>query len=159
MLDECGALAKLFPGFKQHVGQLMINANKSNKIRFATLVLPFSAQEIGDLCKAYPVPTAYRDLALLAHKLQALFSKPKLTAEEILQLLNTTDAWRRKHRFLALLAAYKDHRHQQKLLTAYTAANQISAQPFIAQGLAGKTLGDAVHAARLEAIKANLINQ
>jgi tRNA nucleotidyltransferase (CCA-adding enzyme) len=159
VLDECGALAKLFPGFKQHFNQLSINANESKQICFATLVLPFSAQEIRDLCKAYPVPAAYHDLALLANKQQALFSKPTLTDEDIIQLLNATDAWRRKNRFLALLAVFKDNHHQEMLLTAYTAANHVSAKPFIVQGLSGKALGDAVYVARLEAIKASMINQ
>jgi tRNA nucleotidyltransferase (CCA-adding enzyme) len=159
VLDECGALAKLFPGFKQHVDQLINNSNNPKEIYVARLLLPFSEQEIRDLCRAYPVPTAYRDLALLANQLQTLFSQSTLTAEEILQLINATDAWRRKNRFLALLAVFKDHRHQQTLKSAYTVANQISAKPFIAQGLSGKKLGEAVQAARLEAIKTSLIIQ
>jgi tRNA nucleotidyltransferase (CCA-adding enzyme) len=129
VLDECGALAKLFPGLdvKGTGMQALIAAAESSNspaIRFSALLhdLPDPRKSIIALCNRYRVPNDYRELALLtAQHFQAALDFKTLSADEILNLLGTLDYFRREERFYKFLAAVKaiDASRRKKLFKSF----------------------------------------
>lgn len=111
VLQDCGALAKLFPnltpngaGTQKLAGAL--TATQNPVIRFAILLHPLREEEITSLCSHYRAPTEYRDLArLVASNLQIYPSIAEQPAETILAFIKKTDALRRRERFQDFLIA------------------------------------------------------
>ncbi|WP_116475154.1 multifunctional CCA addition/repair protein [Zobellella maritima] len=119
---------------------------------------------INDLCDRLKVPNEHRELALLMSRWHVLFhqlTEPGPTqVESILQLFNGTDAWRKPARFAELLICvqsdwqgrtgfgqlpFPQREHLWQLLTQL---RTIVARPFVAQGLKGPAIGEAIEAAR-----------
>lgn len=119
------------------------------------------------LCQRLRIPNMYRELGVLTARYhtychRALDLRPKT----LLKLLQGMDALRKPHRFAQfLLACEADARgrlglqqraYPQPTLLARVrqAAAEISARPFVAQGLSGLALADALQRERLAAITA-----
>lgn len=143
VLAQCGALPKLFP-------ELNIPKNfnfSKNSQKFASLFLNNSVEEIESFCKKYPVPVNYRELAVLASSYHGI-NIHDLSAEQVIQLLEKLDAFRRPERFKDWL----EMSQIAKLNDFFEETQKIDSQLFLKQGLEGKKLGEAIHNARVQKI-------
>lgn len=181
VLHACGALAVLFPDLTDHGPgwQALVQASsltKETPIRFAALchALPENQlkkvaetreakeakKSLAALCTRYRLPRQYRELALLtARHHEEAIDTLSLTPETSIDLFYALDLFRRPQRFHHFLMACRaialsKNRSfdQKKLLATAEAARAVDVQPFIAQGLAGRELADALRKARIEKI-------
>jgi tRNA nucleotidyltransferase (CCA-adding enzyme) len=121
---------------------------------------------VQDLCKRYAVPHDYRDLGVLVARYHAHFHRAgELRAATLLNTLEALDAFRRPERFAQFLLAceadargrpgYEDRAMAQPDIfrAAFQAAAAVEARAFVAQGLTGKDIAEALRRARIAAIK------
>ena len=159
VLADCNALQPLFPPLKLEALIQAAKISSDSQIRFAALLSDLSAAEIKALCERYRVPSEYRDLALLVagHAKQYQGAR-ELSAEELLDLLQATDAFRREVRFRNFLMACKavvranatEGSQSAWLLKAYEAAKAVNTKAFL--NLSGKEIAEALYKKRVEAI-------
>ena len=118
------------------------------------------------LCDRLRIPNACRRLAVDVARCHGLVHRAfELRAKTILKLLNSTGALRDPDRFDRLLAACEaDFRGRDGLQEsaypqrAYLAAARevaatVTSDPFVEAGLQGRAIGEAMHRARLDALK------
>ncbi len=118
------------------------------------------------LCDRYRIPNDYRQLAVLVTRYHLHYHRAaELRDETLLKTLEALDAFRRPDRFERFLLAceadsrgrtgYEDQHYEQPDIyrRAFRAANAIQAKEFVAQGLKGKAIKEAVARARIKAIK------
>ena len=185
VLAGCGALGVLFPELlpadnraaeNDHGQQIALPALEQavtlsclTTVRFAALTCDMDNMHPGSLdddalisfCDRFRVPNACRELARLAlqqrHRLQTATT---LSAEAMLGLLNTVDAFRRADRFTELLqvcaadaAACQREFNSEDLQQALAAAQSVGTKALQLQGLSGRDIGLALHQKRIEAIE------
>jgi tRNA nucleotidyltransferase (CCA-adding enzyme) len=186
VLAGCGALDVLFPelvpaddstvdnGHGQDdialpVLEQAVTFSTRTVIRFAALICDSDNLHPGNLddealasfCDRYRVPNACRELARLAlqqrHRLQAAAG---LSAEALLGLLNSVDAFRRADRFAELLlvcaadaTVCQRELNSDYLQQALATAKSIGTEALQQQGLSGKDIGLALQQKRIEAIE------
>jgi len=185
VLAGCGALGVLFPELlpadnraaeNDHEQQIALPAleqavtlSRLTTVRFAALTCDMDNMHPGSLdddalisfCDRFRVPNACRELARLAlqqrHRLQTATT---LSAEAMLGLLNTVDAFRRADRFAELLlvcaadaAACQREFNSEDLQQALAAAQSVGTKALQLQGLSGRDIGLALHQKRIEAIE------
>jgi len=186
VLAGCGALGVLFPelvpvdngtaennhgiqGVTLPTLEQAVTLSTRTTTRFAALTCDMDNMHPGSLdddalisfCDRYRVPNACRELARLAlqqrHRLQAAAT---LSAEAMLGLLNTVDAFRRADRFAELLlvcaadaAACQHEFNSDDLQQALAAAQSVGTEALQQQGLSGRDIGLALHQKRIEAIE------
>lgn len=167
VLHDCGALAVIFPELAniftddnmatlQHA--VLLSDNPA--VRFAALVQHVKPEAIQQLATRLRLPTDYKDLALATAQWQAAYAKArKNSAEEILEVLNRVDVWRRPERFENFLLACQSDVDlpDAKRLSAFwqralAAAQQVDTKTLATQ-YTGKQLGDAIQQARLVALE------
>tara|TARA_R110000868_G_scaffold158036_3_gene385793 strand:- start:40004 stop:41113 length:1110 start_codon:yes stop_codon:yes gene_type:complete len=168
-LNEAGALKKIFPEISQAFDdenmqslQKAVLTTQDPKVRFAALMQFLPADLVQHRCEHFHIPNEFTELAVACATFrEAYHNLPSATAEEILAILDGTDVWRRPERFenfnVACAANVKlKHADEisERLCAALVAAKQIQAKTFVEQGLEGQALGDALKAARVEAIAA-----
>ncbi|MGB5719039.1 MAG: multifunctional CCA addition/repair protein [Gammaproteobacteria bacterium] len=186
VLAGCGALRVLFPELaaadnrdqeNSHTGdtlalpvlQQAVTLSKLTTIRFAALACDMDSlhpdgtgiDALVSFCERYRVPNACRDLARLAlQQRRRLQAATRLSAEVLLELLHSVDAFRRPERFSELLevcaadaAAAQCECNRDYLLQALAAARSVSADDLQQQGLNGKEIGKAIQQRRIEAIE------
>lgn len=116
------------------------------------------------LCARFKVPTEHRELAILMSRwhicLHRLATPTPAQAEAIMTLLQHTDAWRKPERFAQLLLCAqadlqgrtgferRPYPQREQLWQWLCELRAITAGPFVAQGLKGPAIGDAIHRAR-----------
>jgi tRNA nucleotidyltransferase (CCA-adding enzyme) len=120
-------------------------------------------QELNNFCKRLKAPAKYQKLASLGITYKDLFQKAdKLSAEEILGLLEKLDAFRKPERFHDFLSAEEaifnyDNKfsiEHQKLGEAFNKSSKIDIKKLIAdQELSGEEIKNIVHKARLARIE------
>lgn len=113
VLQECGALEKLFPEIAKYLIEIYTILDSVNKlivdtknfasraiVRFAALFYYSTKDEIKAFCKRFRVPTTYEKLALqvCSHK-NEFTNALKLNAEQLLQLFEALDVTRQPERF------------------------------------------------------------
>ena len=188
VLSACGALPALFPEFiplqqdkpaDKHgqvaitlaaLEQTVILTDDSDDIalRFAALICDIdrgspdglSKQALDALCDRHRVPNACRELAGMAlQQCGQVKSADSLSAAQLLDLLNSADAFRRPERFGQLLrvceADTRASGHDfsgERLQQALAAAQSVSANDLAQQGLSGKEIGAALQQQRIKAI-------
>ena len=127
-------------------------------------IIPITA-----LCSRFRVPTEHKELALLMSRwhicLHRLVSPTSEQAEAVLALFQHTDAWRKPERFAQLLlcaqadlqgrTGFEQRPYPQRELLWHWLCElrAITAAPFVAQGLRGPDIGEAIAAARLQQLK------
>jgi len=187
VLSGCGALSILFPELaaadnndpeNRHgqenlalpVLQQVISISHLTTVRFAALACDMDnlhtegqgEAALASLCERYKVPNACRDLARLAlRQRRTLQAAARLSAEALLGLFNSVDAFRRAERFSELLkvcaadaAAVCQHQcNSDYLLQALAAAKTVGTEALQKQGLSGKAIGLALQQKRIEAIE------
>ena len=186
VLAACGALDILFPecaalqqdkpesshgqpGIELAVLQQAVARSEDIAIRFAALACDLdqgtpgglSQQALSALCDRHRVPNACRELAVMAveHRARAQ-DADKLSAAQLLELLNTLDAFRRGERFSQFLrvceadaGAAGESFNTARLQQALDAAQAVRAGELQQQGLSGKEIGAALQQKRIEAIE------
>ena len=175
VLRECGALARLLPevlDVNPRVWAALDQAAARNLAlpqRFAILTCETaSALELDTLCQRLRVPNDCQELAqaLLReqHGLPHVLNWP---AQQLLDLLQRCDAWRRPERFQALLQAADcifdcavQGMHVQRVLQAAQSVNagEIAKKQVQIQTKGGKNIAQAIYDARIVAIEAALLN-
>ena len=186
VLHQCGALEALFPELIDNYAdnidtcpaRLAMNTAASEesdtRIRFACGLLPWDAcladpeqthQLLSQTLSHLKVPSSFQEVLLLVSQhLPTLLALEQPTAKILLTLLEQIDAFRRKDRFLLVLAAC-DHlldaakaQRQQKvhLKQALTVCQSVDVQALIAEGHKGKALAGKIHEVRLEKIAQQL---
>ena len=121
---------------------------------------------VAELCQRLRVPRDYRELAELVARYHLHFHRAKeLRANTILKLIQSLDGFRRPERFEMFLLAceadargrpgYEDRPMEQAqiLQRAYVAANTVSVQEVITQGLKGDAIAQELQQRRIKAIK------
>ena len=162
-LQNCGAQSRLLPeldAVTTHTWDALKRSAASSApetTRFAMLFCELDAIAAQSLCERLKAPNAYRELAtLISTRLRAL--QTIASANDVLDLLNSVDAWRRPERFDEFLQAGKllhtPETHIQILRASFAAASQVAAATYIAQGITGKALGPAIEQGRQAAIAA-----
>ena len=137
--------------------------------RFAALTLRLDVREITEMSEHCKVPTEHKELAILASRwhqhLHLLRQPSRDNAEDILALFQETDSWRRPERFGQLLLCAQADWQASPLLDSsvgselypqraqlwqwFKELQAITAGPFVAQGLKGPAIGEAIKQARL----------
>ncbi len=164
VLADCSAVTVLFPQLKEnniHALSQAATLSSDAEVRFAALLYDLSPSDIVTLCDRYRVPSTYRELALLvATKFQHYIHAATLTAEQLLALLQTTDAFRREARFEKFLLACESIQNKsadsERLRQVYQSAKQVDAQTIMASGAAGIEIAKQISEARLGLITAFL---
>jgi tRNA nucleotidyltransferase (CCA-adding enzyme) len=164
VLSACEALPVLFPesrgtaiGLLAKVSSLTPDA----ECRFAAWLFHLSEAQIKILCDRYRIPAAYRDLALLVVKHYQVFrAASDLTAQQLLELLQVTDAFRRADRFKKILytceiiaQAQGEDEFNSWLLALHDAVKTVNFIPDQALSLQGKEIGEHIARLRLAAIE------
>lgn len=149
VLDECGALVKLFHDL--YIPESFKQAN--NAVRFAQLFLDSAQDDIRKFCQRYPVPVYYRDMAILANQYQTKFMSDTLTPEITVDLLERLDAYRRPERFDDLLAILIELPQAAYIKMAWEVTQDVDIYSLQSEGYEGKDLGEAIHKARVEKIR------
>jgi tRNA nucleotidyltransferase (CCA-adding enzyme) len=152
VLKDCSAFARLFP---ESVMQCITNLKKAedSKVRFAALFLTATEKELQHFCERYKVPVDYKELALLVVRYHTIFSKnsSNLTADEALEFLNATDAFRRENRFDLFLEACQTGAPLSKVVfwkKCFDAVKAINAKEFIEKGFSGKDIAEQMNIER-----------
>lgn len=188
VLHSCGALVQLLPEFAepklrqqalgalQQLQQHLPQADTAQ--RLAALLLPLSSAQASKRSALLKAPKACQELAALACTLRCsrclkASGKSETLAEQLLETLNTADAWRRPERLQEALELLRvtlpllvEHSRSlpalqvalQQLTQSAQAAAGVQAQALLAQGYRGPELGQAINRCRLEAIR-RVINQ
>lgn len=131
--------------------------------RFAALSLQLGEEKISELCERNKVPTEHKELAILAsrwhQKIHALREPSLANVADVLALYQETDSWRRPERFAQLLlcaqadwqasAGSAPYPQRAQLWLWFNELQAITAGPFVAQGLKGPAIGEAIKQARL----------
>jgi tRNA nucleotidyltransferase (CCA-adding enzyme) len=186
VLRDCGALAVLLPEIASPAASAAaIDAlataaarGAGPPVRWAAMLAGLSVDEVETLCERLRVPGGYRELAVLAARLEAKLHAGKAAAgaartnaedpETLLELLELADAFRRPERFaqwLELLALELPVTKaavlepaalaaQLRTALARAAAAQLSAEELRTHR--GPQLGALLRARRLEAVRAVL---
>lgn len=165
VLEQCGALSYLFPSIK--LSSDLINALKKSALLTKELTVRFAV-----LCGELPTKTA---VELLCNKIKAPnnFGKTavmvqqhhknvdqiaSLSAQQIIDLLNSIDVWRNPHHLEQLgiasesFARTKSYPQAQYLKNAYKIANDVNVQDIIAEGFTGKLIHIELQKKRIEAL-------
>lgn len=121
------------------------------------------------LCERLRVPNACRDLALLVGEFHLQVHRvAELKPATLVRLLERLDVFRRPERLAPFLVAcqadytgrlgLEDRPYPQagRLRRAFEAAAAVAARPLVERGLGGAELGQALHQARVERVRAAL---
>ncbi len=157
VLKDCNALPILFP-FINTMTALMAatHLTTDTEIRFAALLHNLTLENVQAMCERYRVPADYRDLAVLTVKHhQAYAELHTLTAEQITDLLQALDAYRRESRFekflLVCQAIWPTVRSADFLRQCFHAAKAVNVQEF-AKGLKGPAIAERLRNERIQQI-------
>lgn len=167
VLKDSHAYEILFPEIKltNDVCKSLQNAveiSTSPLIRFSVLLQHLDKKAILDFGNRYRIPREFIDLCLsLITLLESDKSPDKITAEQILKLLKSTDSRRRPERFRQTLLAYQactDPKNPKIELLQKTseAVNKIDTQSLQQQSLTGPEFMQQLEKMQLEAIQPEL---
>ena len=156
-LRECGALSALFPQWESQLDADILNAlahapdaalNIDARFALATRNVP--TKQIKALCQACSTPKNTSLLASLYTRVKPL-PLAGVSATTLLETLERCDALRRPELLENLCAAETliTGENYDHLRQAMHAISQIDSAPFLARGLKGKALGEALRKERL----------
>jgi tRNA nucleotidyltransferase (CCA-adding enzyme) len=171
VLRECGALARIVPELDalwEDPGTALealraldasAAAGDSLEARFATLACSLDPIAVESLAGRLKMPADSRDLALLAARYaNSVADAAELGAEELFELFEATDAWRRPGRFKALVDAalageQNAGRARSRLERTLAAGAAVDAGAIAKSSTTPAEIGRRVAAARLAAIR------
>lgn len=169
VLKDCGALVILMPEILPNLEDVLkalhiaTTLSQESCVRFAALLHDLDKETAENLCRRLRTPRAYHDLAIsgINHK-KAFQHALNLNAEQLLQLLEKLDAFRRKEKFQQFLLVCESYsasipsKEIQYLRNVYQIAAQVSGKIFAERGLTGDELREALHKERIKMITTNL---
>lgn len=165
VLEQCGALALLFPSLK--LSSAITDALKKSTlltddltVRFAVLCSEFASKtELEKLCLKIKAPNQYTKLAIMVQQFHNSVAKvTQLTAEQIIELFNKIDVWRNPAHLNQLIIASQSYAKKelfpqaQYLEQAYKLALAVDVQNIIAEGYTGKLIHNELQKRRIEVI-------
>jgi tRNA nucleotidyltransferase (CCA-adding enzyme) len=161
VLADCDALAILFPQFSTDNFTALARAasvTPDAEIRFAVLCHSLSVAQLKEFIKRYRVSSNFAELALLVTNHQEKFSQAmNLNAEELLNLLQATDAFRREPRFKKFLTAAEiiatSQAQAPRLAQALQAAKTVNPEKFLQTGAKGQEMATLIQTERIDSIK------
>jgi tRNA nucleotidyltransferase (CCA-adding enzyme) len=158
VLAECGALSVLFPSIQYNSpGVKTLNRTPPlTHLRFAVLLHHLCQEDINTLCARYKIPKYEHHLALLvSNYLPAYTKSTNMTAEELLNILNALDAFRREQRFDDFLTVCEacSTIPSTQLYQAYQVAKNIDTT-LIIKNYQGKMIAEKIKEMRYQAIQA-----
>lgn len=159
VLDDCDALAILFPIFKSKKLEVISCLKKICKMTsnvFERIVLMMqstnSLEDIENLCKRYRAPKSIFEMIKLIMEY-----RPVNTPHEILNLFTRLDAFRREDRFKQWLKIGQVNTFRSKtanyLLSAFNEINKIEIPSDFLLKNNGKAIGEYIERQRLEKLK------
>ena len=182
VLRGCSALAVLFPEIDReypddkpaHNYQTNITAlnalkasvphSKDPRVRFSVLMQALGHEltqeqrlrQAEAVCKRLRVPNDYTQLALNAISLEQKINSDR--PEDILELMESSGAFRQNGRWKLLLAVYQaadliDPKRADKLAATSQRVARVNASLLEGHKLSGSALGDAIRAKRLEIVR------
>lgn len=168
-LQECGALAVLFPELKLTPQTLTafenaVQVSESPIVRFAALVHELCETTIKNFCQRYRVPKEYTDLALHVSRWYLVYQHipAQTSAQEVFYLLKSADARRRPERFrqfLLVCNACSQFTNSAAGIFLETCAAKIQAldiQSLQTQGLTGNAFVQALEQWQLQVVQTEL---
>ncbi len=173
VLQETGALTKIAPELSAWLDEptradealavldAAAAAGEPLEVRFAALARALDPYAVEALANRLKLPSAVRDLALLAARHgNTIVDAGELSPEAVLDLLNAVDAWRRPERFEELIRAAVAREGGienalQRLHRAREAACAVDAGAIAKSS--SKDIKQRVNASRLEAIRKELV--
>jgi tRNA nucleotidyltransferase (CCA-adding enzyme) len=160
VLGKCSALRKIFPedisiaGF--HALKNAAHKTPDPVIRFAALLHNVDDVHIKEICMRIRVPVEYRELAVLVSRNLKSYSKAdELNASQLLNLLQSVDAFRRESRFEKYLLASEiatGSGNLDWLHECFNAAKAVDVKKLISAGFAHQQLADKINEERVAAI-------
>ena len=129
------------------------------EVRFAALTRELDPYAVDALSARLKLPAAVRDLSFLASRhANTIADAESLTAEGLLELMNSSDAWRRAERFSDLLKAALANEPQRTAITrriesARDAAAAVDAGAIARKSSEPEAIREQLNAARLDAIR------
>ncbi len=164
VLEACGALSVLFPQLKNtNIVELKKAAEQfqDDELRFSVLLHHLTAAQIKEITERYRVPASYRDLALLVSEHLDKYTHAKdFSAEQLLNVLLVTDAFRRGARFEKFLNACLSITGQPKafLDAVLAAASAVTTKDLSLENLPGNEIGKLLNSKRIDSINNFLSN-
>jgi tRNA nucleotidyltransferase (CCA-adding enzyme) len=160
-LSACGALSVLFPDLHEaNLAALKKVAPLSDdaEVRFAALLQPLAPAQVDVLCARYRVPSAYKELAILVSQYYSAYLQAAvLDAEQLLDLFQAVDVFRREARFQKFLivceAVGSNPQASSFLRGLQSALKSMSIQPLLEKKLPGVDLAKEIRKMRLDVIK------
>lgn len=169
LLEECGLLPRILPGVALDplLDGMLARASVervSLAVRFALLLWRLDEASAKAICERLRVPNDVRDLAIIAVRHSAgLRAAHQAAPTALLRLLKGADAFRRRERFLELLAAYRLAEPgdvavlgTERLVRALQAAEAVDAGAIAAGAPSPGEIAARIDDAREEAIAAAL---
>ncbi|EKD53717.1 MAG: hypothetical protein ACD_60C00160G0039 [uncultured bacterium] len=161
VLMACDALPILFKELVNNTqgNEALVRASQLTpdlSIRFAAMLSVLSVEDVKALCARYRVPSEYSEMAVLAalHVLRAAEAET-FTAEELADLFQVLDAYRRPARFQKFLTVCKaatPHAPLAILQKCFTEAKEVDTK-MLAANLKGKEIADFLYQERIKKIK------
>ncbi|WP_080744679.1 multifunctional CCA tRNA nucleotidyl transferase/2'3'-cyclic phosphodiesterase/2'nucleotidase/phosphatase [Coxiella burnetii] len=164
VLNQCGALAILFPEIKMEgkgmaALQSVTDKTPSPLIRFATLQSDLPPEIIQKLAGRYRVPNEYADLAILVARFGSDYvNLNRMDETSLLNFLLKTDALRRQERFDQFiftcdLISSTTSSQPKKIKEIIKAVKSVGIKPLQEKQLKGEAFAKALEKLRLEAIR------
>ncbi len=129
------------------------------EVRFAVIASQLATAHTNALCKRIKAPNTYSELALLASKFAGQLTKPIDNPDQLLEIFNLADGWRKPERFEDLLevVSYLCTDTQQPadpdlILHALNAAADIDTRPIIRAGFQGAAIKSELNQQRTQVI-------
>ncbi len=161
-LKKCGALKTLMPELQTtstKIYQALDQAaaqQQPSLICFALLFVDLAADDSKALCARIKAPNQFRDLALLVSLHGRRLKDAAFDSERLLNVLETSDAFRKPERFQQLLACQallaNDSTVIEQLQTALKASISVDPAAIAASGLKGKAIAEELHRQRIVAV-------
>lgn len=168
VLRECGALKELMPELehgKDTLAALRQAAQHQQPlpVRWACLLRGLEPAAIKALNQRFKAPRECQELAALVGEWAGRADEAlQLEPENLLEMLQKFDVYRRPQRFEDFIAACEmaalgqgpaGYPQADYLLGAAAAAREVDVKPLVEAGLTGQGLGEALKAERLKALK------
>lgn len=157
-LQNCGALEILFPQLSGKdecllALQLVANPIEDRVARFGALMYHLTEEEVRAITNKYRIPNEYKEFALLF--VRQIRQTDELSPSEILQFLNSLDAFRREERFNKFLKVFqllgiKDT--ASFFQHCFDAAKAVDVNKLISEGFSNAELGRQIKNKREQAI-------
>lgn len=157
-LNQCGALAILFPEINLEFDEKIFSTEVKPTIRLALLFHATQANIIKNLISRYRIPNEYADLALLVREHAQTYATLTLNSPtEILTFFKSTDAYRRSERLYDFIQAATlcyniPENHNKIFLQLLNTAKHVDTKSLQQSGVKGADFAKALEKLRVEAL-------